>query len=140
VTSELSGQNEGGGTARGGFTTPLQLSTSRPRPGVTVVAISGELDLTTAGRVTDSLRAQDVRGDTRHLVLDVTRVSFLSSQGVAMIVNTDEESATRQVHLVGVADNRRVRRVLELTGVAPMFASYSTVDEVLASLDAADEG
>lgn len=119
-----------------GDTEPLQLSTQHPRPGVVVVEIAGELDLNTAPRVTDYLRVQRADHPGRHLVLDLTAVTFLASHGVAMMVTALNESpVSDRLHLVGVADNHRVRRVLEITRVAELFTDYPTVNEFLDALD-----
>lgn len=114
----------------------LQLVTLRPREGVVVVEIGGELDMTTAPRVTDHLRAEIADQRVPHLVLDLTAVSFMASHGVAMIVTALNESrVSERLHLVGVADNDRVRRVLELTGVAGLFVDHVDIDELLLALD-----
>lgn len=115
----------------------LQLVTLRPREGVVVVEIGGELDLSTAPHVTEYLRAEIADHRVPHLVLDLTAVSFMASHGVAMVVTALNESrASERLHLVGVADNQRVRRVLELTGVAELFTDYADLDELLSALDA----
>lgn len=116
----------------------LQLITRRPREGVVVVEIGGELDMTTAPRVTAYLRAEVAGHRVPYLVLDLTAVSFMASHGVAMLVTArDEVQASDQLHLVGVADNYRVRRVLELAGLADMFTDYTDIDELLDGLDTA---
>lgn len=121
---------------REGGAAPLRLLTRRPRPGVVVVEIGGELDMTTAPRVTDHLRAEIADQRVPHLVLDLTAVSFMASHGVAMIVTALNESrVSERLHLVGVADNDRVRRVLELTGVAGLFVDHVDIDELLLALD-----
>jgi stage II sporulation protein AA (anti-sigma F factor antagonist) len=81
----------------------LAQQSSWPRSDVVVVELDGELDLATAPQVTGYLRGLTAGGG-RHLVLDVTAVTFMSSHGVSMILTALAEAGTLdRVHLVGVA-------------------------------------
>jgi anti-anti-sigma factor len=117
----------------------FRLLARRPRPDVIVVEIGGELDLVTAPRVTEYLRAEVAADRVPHVALDLTAVSFMSSHGVAMLVTAlNELRQSGQLHLVGVANNRRVRRVLELTGMVGLFADHADADELLIALGGLD--
>lgn len=59
-----------------------------------------------------------IRGDD-----DPSDVMYLGSHGVAMIVTAlDETRAAERLHLLGVADNARVARILDIAQVAVLFA------------------
>jgi anti-sigma B factor antagonist len=115
----------------------LQLTMWSPQGGVVVAELDGELDIVTAPRVTTQLRAETKHG-VPHLVLDLTSVTLLASHGVQMIVTALAEAGTlERVYLVGVSGNRRVRRILELTGVGDLFAHHDDVDALLRALPSA---
>lgn len=115
----------------------LLLTHSSPRPGVLVVEIVGEVDLTSAAGVTGYLH-ETVGADVQHLVLDISRVEFFDSHGLSVLVTARNESGkVRQVYLVGAMENPRVSRVLEITGLAEVFLTRSDVKELLDELDRA---
>ena len=103
---------------------------SRPRRGLLVVGLRGDLDMATVPRVRERLR-QLASGSDDRLVLDLSGVSFLASSGVRLIVSAREETGARDLHLVGVRDNRPVRRVLEITGSDAEFLLHETVADVV---------
>jgi anti-sigma B factor antagonist len=112
-----------------------ELVVRSPRPGVTVIDIGGELDIVSAPVVTERL-GELSRGQARHLILDLSRVTFMSSAGVAMLIAaTDQAGDIGRVHLVGVAGNSQVRRVLEITGLSRVFGLYDGVEDALAGVD-----
>ena len=116
----------------------LTRQTSWIRPDVVQVRLIGELDLATAPDVTTHLRYLTADG-VRHLVLDLTPVTFMASPGISMLVTAlAEASGIDRVHLVGVANNDYVRRVLDITGVRERFADHEDLDGLLRALDAGD--
>jgi anti-anti-sigma factor len=117
---------------------PLTLSAYWPRPDMCVVHVAGELDIATVPDLAEYLRERTVAGP-EHLVLDMAGVSLLSAVGIALI-----ESARRndldirgRLRLVGVTENRMVRRVLTLTGVLAAHDVHDSLDALLSRLDRA---
>ena len=78
---------------------------------VATVAVSGELDLATAPRLS---AAAAEHGDAKLLVLDMTATTFIDSTGVTALLHADRRSARSGSRLVVVAGDGAVRRVLEL--------------------------
>ena len=114
---------------------PLDKVPWSPRPDVLVVKIQGDLDLEIASAMTDHLRVLAAHS-VPHLVLDLTDVQFMGARGLQMILAVrNERRAPDRLHLVGVADNRPVRRVLEITGIRAEFADYTDLAELLSALD-----
>jgi anti-anti-sigma regulatory factor len=52
-----------------------------------------------------------------------------------LIAATDQAGDIGRVHLVGVAGNSQVRRVLEITGLSRVFGLYDGVEDALAGVD-----
>jgi anti-sigma B factor antagonist len=78
---------------------------------VATVAVSGELDLATAPRLSAAVAEH---GDARVLVLDMTATTFIDSTGVRALLQAHRRSAGSGSRLVVVAGDGTVRRVLEL--------------------------
>jgi anti-anti-sigma factor len=82
----------------------LRLHAYHPRLDVLVVGVDGELDLLTA----QELHACLVRPRRNHLVLDLSRVTFLDSSGLCVLIEVAAASDVHgTLHLVGVFGSRR---------------------------------
>lgn len=103
----------------------------RPRPGVVVVDLTGELDMATTPSVAACLARLASHG-VEHLILDLTAVSFMASSGVGMLVDVLDQDGIGSVRLVGVRDNDHVRRVIDVSGLRSVFPDHVSVDDALA--------
>jgi anti-sigma B factor antagonist len=95
-----------------------------------VVAVEGELDLTTAPRLKWTLLDALQAGHSQ-LVLDLSRCSFMDSTalGVLVGVNRGLDAGSR----LAIACTRpNVLKIFELSGMDGAFALFATVDEALA--------
>ena len=107
-----------------------------PRPslsaGLTVTATGDRNVVLTAAGEIDSLTAPDLRAaldgvladpGSRHLVLDLSLVTFVSSAGLSVLLATRDDAQAREVELrlAGLDANRAVRRPLEITGILGLF-------------------
>jgi len=114
----------------------ITVSAQWPRPSVCVVRLAGEVDVASADPLVDFLREATVRRPA-HLVLDVSGVRFLASAGVGLITSAlrNAEGIHGRLHLIGVAGNRAVARVLDLAGVRRMLDVHDDLEHLLAHLD-----
>jgi anti-sigma B factor antagonist len=102
----------------------LGAALDRPRPGVAVLTVSGEVDTLTAPpfeRAVGDLLADP--SDTV-LVLDLDAVNFLASSGLAVLIRAAHRAAERELRLRLVTSGRAVRRPLEITGSDRLFDLY----------------
>lgn len=114
----------------------LMRTTRWPRPDLVLVELRGDLDLATAPALTTYLR-ELTRNRVDHLVLDMRSVTFLASSGLTTLVTALAEAPhPDRVHLLGVAGNRVVRRILALTQVGDRFVEHDDLDALLRELDA----
>jgi anti-sigma B factor antagonist len=86
---------------------------SEERDGLVHVALRGELDLSTVGKVDDELQRWE--GSTRDVVLDLSRLTFLDSTGLRCVVRADERAKEDGRRLVVVKGPEAVQRVFEIT-------------------------
>jgi anti-sigma B factor antagonist len=63
----------------------FRISAQQLDPGIVLVTIAGDLDMQTVPRVTASLAHTNALS-ARHLILDLTGVTFLSSSGSGLLI------------------------------------------------------
>jgi anti-sigma B factor antagonist len=81
-----------------------------------VVGLRGELDEATATHVWQVLEIELGQGPPR-VVLDLSKLSFLSSAGVAVIIRLVRHLDASGAELVIREPSRNARRVLDVTGL-----------------------
>ncbi len=117
---------------------PFEASAAQLDDGICVIAVRGELDLSTAPELEGPLEDAVAAGNTSVLV-DLSGCEFIDSTGIALIVrawqrldrDADGEGEGR---VVICSYNDQVRRVLEITGLELSIPIHGTRDEALASL------
>jgi anti-anti-sigma factor len=117
------------------YSSPEQLVVSvEPSDGCTrVVRVRGELDLVTAPRLAQLLRAQLAEG-CAVLVVDLTGVEFLSSAGLNALAQAGRLATTTDARIVLIGGgNRNVRMPLEMSGLASLFPLHVDLDHALAA-------
>ena len=86
-----------------------------PTPEAMVVAVRGEVDISTVPRLNELLAEALDKSST--VVVDLTNLDFLDSSGIAALVRAQERASTELAALVLRSPNRAVRRVLSISGV-----------------------
>jgi anti-sigma B factor antagonist len=98
-----------------------------------VVAVKGEIDIATGPRLRAALaEALDEPGDGP-VVVDLSKVTFLGSTGVAVLVDADWQANQRKRDLRVVVDRERpaVVRPLESTGIDRLLSTYGDLQSAL---------
>ena len=98
-----------------------------------VVAVGGELDLHTSERLRDRLGDVLEQGG-RHILVDLTGTSFMDSTALGVLVGAAKTLRSTGGHLVLVADDPRVTRVIEITGLERVFRIASSLPEAVQEL------
>ena len=86
------------------------------------VSLQGELDLATAEPVQRHLEIAMTDPGCESLVIDMSRLEFIDSTGIAVLVRTVQQDAGFNRLRVVPSTALGVTRVLELTGVADRLA------------------
>jgi len=111
----------------------LLTTDSREVGDAVVVTVRGEVDVMTAPRLRDAVARAFDAPEAGAVVLDLTGVTFLGSNGLAALVDAVTEARQRREPLrVVVDDTRPVLRPLQLTGLDSLLALYHSVEEALA--------
>ena len=104
----------------------LHVASSRPRPGVAVVRVAGEIDLLDAARLDQVLQTAVVDaaatgrldpGERPRVVCDLDGVEFLGAAGLGVLANVVVVARTHAVELVCFTVRRSVRQVIRLTAL-----------------------
>lgn len=103
------------------------------RDGCLVLAVRGEVDLSTGGRLADTAGDALHEADGRPVILDMLAVEFLSSSGLGVLVSlNDQASALRTPLRVVVDSTRPVMRPIRTMGLDDVLALFETVSEAVA--------
>lgn len=97
-----------------------------------VVLIAGELDAATAPALREELLVLAGEGIDR-IVLDCRRLEFVDSFGLGVIVSAKKRLSQEgnALCLVAGADQRTLRRLLEITGLDQLLPVHPTVSEAV---------
>jgi anti-sigma B factor antagonist len=95
---------------------PLKVTTARFGADSYVVTLAGELDLHTAETAELELDAVLDRG-ARKLVVDLCGLTFLGSVGLTMLTRAAKRAHVADGECVVVADDPRILRVFQITGL-----------------------
>jgi anti-sigma B factor antagonist len=96
----------------------IGISTRTLSSGRRLVAVSGELDLASAGALSETLGRELAAG--RRVLLDLSAVTFIDSTGLAAIVNAARAPGAQLE--MSAEMHSQARRLLELTGVLPLLS------------------
>ncbi|WP_460700394.1 STAS domain-containing protein [Nocardia thraciensis] len=96
----------------------------------TIVRIEGELDAAVAGVFRRALR-QAVSTSSAAVVLDLERTRFLSIGSARLLTVAKRAAAETGVDLRLVGVRPEVERVLEITGIRPLFRYYPSMQAAL---------
>jgi anti-sigma B factor antagonist len=102
--------------------------------GAVVLAVSGELDLSTVDIFRAAVRQQV--GASRNVVLELSGLGFCDSSGVGALIGLYRAAAAAGACLVVVAPRRQVADVFALSGVDQILGVYLTLTAARAALTA----
>jgi anti-anti-sigma factor len=119
---------------------PFEATAAKLEDGLHVIAVRGELDLSTAADLEAPLDDAIATGDASVLI-DLTECEFIDSTGIALIVRAWQRldrnaEGDGEGRVVIASQNDQVRRVLEITGLELSIPIHGTRDEGLAALRA----
>ena len=110
----------------------LAFSVSR-EPGYAVVSVAGKVDASTEQQFRDALTSVLVHGMPR-IVVDLSRVTFMSSAGIGVLMGVRRVLADAGGSLVLAAPHGQVAQVLSMAGVAEVIPVTASVPDAVAAL------
>ncbi|MFF2084364.1 STAS domain-containing protein [Nocardia sp. NPDC058176] len=106
-------------------------TTTAVHDGVTVLTVTGEVDLATAPAL-DAAIETILADKPATLVIDLTAVGFLASAGMATLVAAHQRAGDTTAIAV-VADGPATSRQLKMTSLDQVFAMHTTLATALES-------
>lgn len=98
---------------------PVRIETRPGIDGRAVLHVGGEVDIQFADELRDA--GLTTTADSG-LAMNLSEVSFIDSSGLAALIEINNTMGLQGQVLTLVAPSRSVRRILELTGLDPVFS------------------
>lgn len=99
---------------------------------VVVLSVGGSVDMLSAPWLTDAIESARAKSPTG-MVVDLSRVEFLGSVGISVLVAAHENIGDSGKFAV-VADGPATHRPLTLLGLGEIMSLYRTLDDALSAL------
>lgn len=114
------------------------LTTEEADAGVTVIALTGEVDLYTAPELKQEL-VRVIDGGARTVVVDLTNATFIDSTTLGVLIGGVKRLRPNGGGLELVVTDRNIRKIFEITGLDRVFPLHETrAGALAASASAAD--
>jgi anti-sigma B factor antagonist len=98
-----------------------------------LIAVHGDLDLTTAGELRRRVDAELADGGAR-LIIDLSEVTHMDSTGLAELIYVQQRTAEVRGSLALVVTSPGLRRTLEIRGIDRLFTVTASAAEARAVL------
>ena len=110
----------------------MEMKQTELEGGVLKVDLAGSFDIAGSGDV--DLRFSLIGGKRDKVIVDFTKVTFLASIGIRVLVKAAKAMANRGGKMVVLNPNEAARRVLKSTGVDSVIPVVATEAEAVAAL------
>jgi anti-sigma B factor antagonist len=112
---------------------PLRITTAQLGSSAYVVSVTGELDVSNAERFADECERVIGLGATR-MVVDLVGLTFMDSVALGILTKEAKRLRSSGGECVVVADDPRIRRVFEITGLDRIFRIERSLAEAIEEL------
>jgi anti-sigma B factor antagonist len=99
-----------------------------------VLEVTGEIDVYTAPQLRERLITL-VEGGDRQVVVDLSRVDFLDSTGLGVLVGALKRLRSAEGELSLVCAQERLLKIFRITGLDRVFTLHESVDAATANHD-----
>jgi len=106
----------------------LTINTTAPQPDIRVLEVEGEVDVYTSTSLKQEI-SQSVSEGVKYIVLNLSKVEYLDSTGLGLLIGALKRLRENQGNLVIVSPSMRIMRVFEITGLYKIFNIYATTAE-----------
>jgi anti-anti-sigma factor len=110
----------------------LAIEIERPGDGLAIVALAGELDLSSVPRLEGRLLGEAERQG--NVVVDLTRLTFIDSSGIGLLIKAHQAADGRAALRTVVADGSQVERVFALAGIEKMMSVFLDREEAIGAV------
>jgi anti-sigma B factor antagonist len=96
----------------------------------TILEVGGEVDVYTAPKLRERL-VELVSDGHYNLLVDMTKVEFLDSTGLGVLVGGLKRVRSHDGGLALVCNQERILKIFRITGLTKVFPIYDSLDEAL---------
>lgn len=100
-----------------------------------IIGVYGELDHHSAEYVRQKVDSEIMRSSTKNIIFDFTKLSFMDSSGIGVIMGRFKNIQKLNGKSVIVNANEQIKRLLEMSGILRIIPMYNTLDEAVAFLN-----
>jgi anti-sigma B factor antagonist len=97
-----------------------------------VVSLRGEIDVYTAPRLRQAL-IDLVEGGKTNILVDMSKVDFLDSTGLGVLVGGLKRVKAQDGSLEIVATQDKILKIFEITGLSKVFPIHESVDAAVSA-------
>ena len=108
---------------------------------ITIVALQGNLDATTADKVSQRISAELGNGaesdsKSADMIIDLSGIEFMSSAGLRAILAATQDARSAGGDLRLADGDKNIKRVLDFSGFTKIMKYYDSVADAVASFSA----
>lgn len=96
-----------------------------------IAAITGELDHHSAEHIRQKLDAQMMKSTTKNLIMDFSKVNFMDSSGIGVVIGRYKNIQKLNGKLVITGVNGRIKRIFEMSGLSKLMPTYENIDDAV---------
>jgi anti-sigma B factor antagonist len=96
----------------------------------TILDVAGEVDVYTAPKLREKL-VELVGDGNYHIIVDMTKVEFLDSTGLGVLVGGLKRVRSHEGSLALVCNQERILKIFRITGLTKVFPIHDSLDEAL---------
>ncbi|MGF1479641.1 MAG: anti-sigma factor antagonist [Cyanophyceae cyanobacterium] len=105
---------------------------------IAVVKLEGEIDANTAPKIQAEIGP--LTQAKRNLMLDFTRVNYMSSSGLRLLLSLHRQALKLNVNLALVGLSSELQDTMAVVGFLDFFNTYETLDVAMAALEEKGKG
>lgn len=96
-----------------------------------VVQITGELDHHSIEYIREKIDAEMMKSTTRNMVLDFSKVSFMDSSGIGVVMGRYKNIRNLNGNMALIHVSPQIRRILDMSGVLRLISVYDTLEDAI---------
>jgi anti-sigma B factor antagonist len=110
----------------------MELATEEIEGGITRIVLDGRLDIAGAGAI--DLRFNTLAGSRRAVVVDLSRVSFLASMGIRLLLTGAKAANSKGGKMVLLGPDPAVEKVLKTAGIDTLISIHHDAAGAIAAV------
>lgn len=108
----------------------MDIRTEYPKPDAAVITLDGEMDLYNANKVRTAFQ-QALTSDCRGLVLELSKLRYLDSSGVGVLIHLMQSLKTQGGRLAIVGLHGPPEKVLDMTHILDLIRTFPNISAAL---------